>query len=420
MRRQGFTLVELLVAVALIVLIMAILSQAFVEGLESFRQLKAVGDLQEELRTAAVRLRSDLLAQHFTTGKLSTITGKPADGFFRIQQPLFQDPRTPNPTLVSSYPEGLDSNFLWSYTGQTMPTPANPTPQNSPILHFSIMIPSANQRPTDFYTVLAPNPATQATQGFQSNQLAQQGPLDYRQAGTMLSQWAEVCWFLAPLKDPATGQQLTATVPNVGATAPTPLWALYRRQRLLVTDQTLYNQINQQKRVPVDPEYPFLSEVCCKPDIGANAGLLYFPQPNELSRPGATPLTPAGYRRAFSTTVPGGTLSTPFPMGTGTEAQPATATALLNSDLVLADVISFEVKVLCAGRYSFEDFVDAERAYGLNPAGTTTAYDTASTPTGKNPTNNIQIYQIKAIQITLRIWDSKTEQTRQVTIIQDM
>src|SRR5258708_30612631 len=72
-RRTGFTIVELLVAMALIVLIMSILSQAFVEGLETFRRLKGIGDMQDNLRTAVVPLRNDLLARHFDgTQKLST------------------------------------------------------------------------------------------------------------------------------------------------------------------------------------------------------------------------------------------------------------------------------------------------------------------------------------------------------------
>ncbi len=58
--RRGFTLVELLVAMALIVLIMSVVSQAFVEGLESFRHLKSVGDLAERLRESAVALAADI------------------------------------------------------------------------------------------------------------------------------------------------------------------------------------------------------------------------------------------------------------------------------------------------------------------------------------------------------------------------
>src|SRR5947209_16485060 len=109
-RRQGFTLVELLVAMALIVLIMAIISQAFVEGLETFRQAKGICDLQERLRTAVVPLREDLLARHLIGGKsplkLSQL-GDPnnpttiTEGFFRIEG-------------SNSSPEGSDSDGISS------------------------------------------------------------------------------------------------------------------------------------------------------------------------------------------------------------------------------------------------------------------------------------------------------------------
>src|SRR5262245_7047445 len=121
-RRAGFTIVELLVAMALIVLIMSILSQAFVEGLNTFRSLKGIGDMQDNLRTAVVPLRNDLILRHFegdqtlstgfgttvvypaapgtttTTGPggigmtqqillvPTTVNIRPPRGFFRIQQ----------------------------------------------------------------------------------------------------------------------------------------------------------------------------------------------------------------------------------------------------------------------------------------------------------------------------------------------
>ena len=50
-RRSAFTIVELLVALALIMFIMAILSEAFVAGLTTFRNLKAVADMAERLRS---------------------------------------------------------------------------------------------------------------------------------------------------------------------------------------------------------------------------------------------------------------------------------------------------------------------------------------------------------------------------------
>jgi len=78
--RRGFTITELLAALALITLIMSVLSQAFVEGLNTFRQLKGIGDLQEELRQAAIDLRRDVVAGHFATRDFvgaSLVAGSP-------------------------------------------------------------------------------------------------------------------------------------------------------------------------------------------------------------------------------------------------------------------------------------------------------------------------------------------------------
>jgi prepilin-type N-terminal cleavage/methylation domain-containing protein len=61
--RRGFTLIEMLVSVALVLFIMVILSEAFGKGLESFRSLKALGDLEARLRTTAAMLRRDLAAE---------------------------------------------------------------------------------------------------------------------------------------------------------------------------------------------------------------------------------------------------------------------------------------------------------------------------------------------------------------------
>src|SRR3954469_22645831 len=109
MRRRGaFTLVEMLVAMALVIFIMTILSEALVAGLDAFRTLKAVGDLNDKLRTAATALRRDLNADHFEgRRRLSDpgfwSQGPPREGFFRIYQGS------------SSIQEGVDSGGLPSY-----------------------------------------------------------------------------------------------------------------------------------------------------------------------------------------------------------------------------------------------------------------------------------------------------------------
>jgi prepilin-type N-terminal cleavage/methylation domain-containing protein len=54
---RGFTLVELLLAMALILFIMVVLSEAFVAGLETYRQLKGIGDMNERMRSAVIDFR---------------------------------------------------------------------------------------------------------------------------------------------------------------------------------------------------------------------------------------------------------------------------------------------------------------------------------------------------------------------------
>ena len=79
-RRAGLTLVEMLIALALSIFIMSILSEAFVKGLEVFGQYKALADLEQRLRTVANIIRRDLRAPHFENSKkLSECTagGKP-------------------------------------------------------------------------------------------------------------------------------------------------------------------------------------------------------------------------------------------------------------------------------------------------------------------------------------------------------
>ena len=90
-RRQGFTLVELLVAMALIIFIMAILSQAFGAAMTTFRNLKASGDMAEKLRATTQLLQRDLGADHFEGKKRLSdpnfwLNGPPQQGFFQILQ----------------------------------------------------------------------------------------------------------------------------------------------------------------------------------------------------------------------------------------------------------------------------------------------------------------------------------------------
>jgi prepilin-type N-terminal cleavage/methylation domain-containing protein len=66
----GFTVIELLVAMALIVLLMSSLSQAFSEGARTFRHLKALGDLDERLGPDCMALAENIAVTNQRTREL--------------------------------------------------------------------------------------------------------------------------------------------------------------------------------------------------------------------------------------------------------------------------------------------------------------------------------------------------------------
>jgi hypothetical protein len=141
----------------------------------------------------------------------------------------------------------------------------------------------------------------------------------------------------------------------------------------------------------------------------------------------------------------------------GDPGQIAAPNATTGADLVMPDVLSFSVRVMIAGNNDFMDLSDPRfQAFSSdNPqfySATSTpprltspavfdtwsavkddAYDytawaVKTTATTKATATTIPIWhnaagtaiRIIALQITIRIWDLKSEQTRQITIIQDM
>jgi Prokaryotic N-terminal methylation motif len=129
--RSGFTLVELMVAAALTILIMTVISMAFQSGLTTLSHLRSMGDLAERLRIAQDRLRDDLEAEHFDRGtalsplKLSDVrydligTGsgfiQPSGGYFRLEQHTVATlPTPPLSLLTGNIYESRDSLDLFA------------------------------------------------------------------------------------------------------------------------------------------------------------------------------------------------------------------------------------------------------------------------------------------------------------------
>jgi prepilin-type N-terminal cleavage/methylation domain-containing protein len=401
-RRRGFTIVELLVAMALIILIMAVLSEAFTAGLSAFRSLKGLGDMQERLRVASTVLKRDLMARHFETDrKLSdfgaywvdpnigvgdqttlAVGGRPAQGFFRIQTPV-------PPTL-----EGVDGDNIPSYIVTPDPNAANSYVNNLPVLHFaSKLVPERKDALRLNQLFSTPVPAGLLD--------VNEGPPDFRSAGIMNSTWAEIAYFLRP---------------NGNTAGTTTLYTLYRRQRLMVAPR------RDQVYVGVAPAALGLYYgVSCESDP-AN-----YPNPptqllfnTEYSVAGQPYVGQAVQRSMMYQPAPGGVpaplqaanqwMSAPAPVGLTNNEDPT----LQTDDVVVSDVVSFEIKVLRPGDTDFRDLNDPlfAGAYTDPITGQPGTYDTATTTQGA--------LQLSAVKITIRVWDFKTQQARQVSIVQDL
>jgi prepilin-type N-terminal cleavage/methylation domain-containing protein len=384
--RPAFTLVELLVTMALILFIMVILSSAFVAGLDAFRQLKGIGDMEERLRTTALILRRDLGDDHFEgKRRLSDANfwnlGTPLQGFFRIVQA--QDPRFPPATGPQSYPEGVDLDGNPAYRATTHS------------LHFSVKL--RGNRPEDFFTASVPNgsplvpyvsfnppnPPTPNPNFVSTNFFAQAPDGSYLEYPALAnsatanynSPWAEVTYTL---------------VPNGSFAGTTPLFALYRSQAVVVPDNRNLNWPNPARPgilpVPV-AQFGNYGDISCE----RNGQTIYFNNPTDL----------ANGKRGFplDLTQPSTWPQPPWPGAT----------------LLLTDVISFDVRILKrqANGALGSDFEDL---FTTNPLPTPPwIFDTYIRP-GQPPPS----YTMSAIQIGLRVWDLKTEQARQITIMQDM
>src|SRR5947209_19795846 len=73
--RAGFTLVEMMVATALVLVIMLIISQAFASASKTFSTMRTAGYMQERLRTGTNALKKDLGADHFGPPYGSALNG---------------------------------------------------------------------------------------------------------------------------------------------------------------------------------------------------------------------------------------------------------------------------------------------------------------------------------------------------------
>jgi|694.fasta_scaffold57730_5 prepilin-type N-terminal cleavage/methylation domain-containing protein len=217
-RQNGFTIVELLVALALVLFIMSIISQVFVDASEAFRSARSKAELTEKLRFITQTLRADLRSRHFENGrKLSDSdfwkVGPPKAGYFRIEHKT---------NLPEYAPDGVTqiSNSL----GEPLIS-GNPTAGH--VIAFTGF--QNGQNANDFYSVQSPtNPSFLAWKN--GGGLYPQDSR-FEDNSTFNSPDAEIAWFLGP-DAPGFSKEFPMQ-DELGAPATIKVFSLYRRLWLL-------------------------------------------------------------------------------------------------------------------------------------------------------------------------------------------
>jgi type II secretory pathway pseudopilin PulG len=457
--RAGFTITELLVALALIVFIMSILATAFSAASKTVSDLKAANELAEKLRGIMTLLRRDLRESTNPAGHLQNPgrtlgngdweprdrDGEAFRGFFRIQQ---DGP-------IGRVLDPLNQPWVNTSTGEVQSINARSS------LHFTTFL-SGSQITDTFSTQIRhydPNtPSPLMTFGspsvregrFQSIAFLNPPDPDPLKWNTVYrSRVAEVAWYLVPSGEqtvPHTDPTITVLNPN-----PQPLYLLCRRQRLLVNEGT---PPPLPGLVLSDPLYREIS----LPNLSAAPASVLPNTATTITIPatrfGVPPLDPATLP---PNAPPMGSLP---PNDQRYAARPNFNTAEV-PDIVMNDVLSMDVAVLLEGstRFVYLDDPSVQAFNSGNPnypqTGPVFAFDTwssgrygqfdysavddpATVPNGNiprwrrrgaptciplwrfqaDPAN--PIIRIKAIRVTIRIWDSKSQFTRQVSMIQDL
>jgi prepilin-type N-terminal cleavage/methylation domain-containing protein len=469
--RKGFTIVELLVAMALILFIMAILSEAFVDAAQVFRDFKALGDMAGRLRSVTQLVRDDLKGFHFGDNRRISdpnfwANGPPQQGFFRIWQ---QSADVQEGSATTFDYEGLPS---FTATGTW--------------LHFTVN--KRGNTPKDFFLGDLSNAAAGCPLlGSVSNPSPINGdpPLDskyqYPSGTVYTSQWAEIAWFLKP-----NGATINDNI--AGTLTSTTLYSLYRRQVLPVQNNYNLNWTPNWQGGAAPPPYSAspttgYDDISYKVDSNGN---FYFNDASDVTQPTrrfgmATQTTTAGVAGSpgtpavYSSTLPSSLLATTDATYGGLPiaadgSYPISPNGYVASDIVASDVISFDVRVLIAGQTDFTDLFSLPSNSFTNTALNSVFFNGSSTPTsvrvydtwsatkdalydysgwnlsypasgsasGTNTTVPLRrLYsatggsmgtggylpndiQILAIQVTIRVWDFKAEQARQITVVVDM
>lgn len=376
--RPGFTLVEVLVAAALCILIMTVLAYAFQQGMDTWSLMKSTGDLQERLNAAEQVLKRDLdniglelsdpaVPPRVSSVRLDQLTAVPAPsrptaGFFRIEW-------AENGTLEGVDPDGIRSTRAVGHR-----------------LRMSVRLPG---RKADELFI------TRWTGALAHPNLRQPRNLSHllpSGVDTFASPWADVYYFLAPSFPP------TFTAPNPNTGVAEPLYTLYRQVR--VVSPLPRNGVTIAP--PTDPAE--------RQGISNKSTMV----PDDL----ATLLGPDDLA----------TLR-PLPTDPHLPLQPYTLNGAddglrSGEDVLMTGVLSFDIKAIwqdgptpVTRNNPTNEGPYAEPLVDPLVSGLPMIFDTAGTTA---PDSGNMPVQIQAIQIKLRVYDSKNKIARQITIKKDL
>ncbi len=379
-RRSGFTLVELLVAAALTVLIMTVLATAFQTGMQTLSTLKSVVGLSEQLRTAESILRNDLGGVHLESplgdpvrvSQQNVAWVSPYRGYFAVVHG--------SKSTASNFVYEGDEEKVYSYraTDHSLFFTTKRTGETKQDVYYGDMsnltaLFNSNQSLTDY--------------AVNNNQFA--------------SKWAEIGYFLVPLSSNLMTNDENATLTKLN------LYTLNRRQRAIAPYTValpLPGNLNPNAYLASYPEISIsgLSRTTANPAVYE----AFVNDPDKLTDINNRMMKQFTYNGNTPAAVTGNAtvLDTLFPkllaIPSGSDKT--------GSDIVLNNVISMQIRVVTSGsgQLLLDDLPTAV-AVTTTPRSLDTATPTTTTV-------------IRAIQIKLRVWDTKNSITRQITITQDL
>jgi type II secretory pathway pseudopilin PulG len=432
--RPAFTLVEMMIATGLTLVVMLIIAQTFATATKTFSTMRTAGQLQERTRGAAAVIRRDLEAEHYDGPYAPGLSGPrvgdqrldragwspPGGGYFEMRQFL-------NQLLQTGYVEPIqipggvpDSEGLPSTRADTH------------ILRFTVKLPDVAA--ADLFCA-----EFQAAPQAPGEPFAQDRKINSFPVGSSLvySRWAEIQYWLqltpGPDVTPAT---------NNGPSL--PLYSLRRRVRVLAPAGQSYVVASKQRAIDLMGAYPDLAMADLGPvPNGSGAEIVRVLGPDDVANPALR--------------MPYQQPSTKF-NSTGV----AFATG---DDVLLTDVLSFEIKAAWFGNQTFEAIRpfsspnvpsmalqgNMEEPFSDLPPCTLNSnplwsgqrvFDTwfrapsldgidwdravQATPgagpgfLNQRPDQVPLRINVRALQIKVRVWDSRKEQARQMTIIQEI